>query len=269
MRGTDEYFGTPDQIRLMKRSRALWQLLKDNPRFSYYGRLVGLSDPAADTADVLHRLAMLQGATCCYFYPAGSADKLFADLESRGLVADRHEHFWGGADAYDLSRTLLDESALPDDLTVGIVDDRTSTALVSEIAALSRACEVMPVPGHIMRGNDTNGLCLYACDRDGRVVATASSYVNHHPDGPHAKDVFWGMLATREDRRGERIALNLGAKAIVHMWEVHGARHFMTGVRANNPSSQALCLKLGVGPSAWIYASCMDAEQFAGGAITR
>jgi hypothetical protein len=37
------------------------------------------------------------------------------------------------------------------------------------------------------------------------------------------------MLATREDRRGQRIALLLGAQAIIHMWEQHGARGFMTG----------------------------------------
>jgi hypothetical protein len=52
------------------------------------------------------------------------------------------------------------------------------------------------------------------------------------------------MLATLEDRRGEIIALLLGAQAIVHMWERHGARGFMTGVRADNSSSQALCNRL-------------------------
>ena len=90
----------------------------------------------------------------------------------------------------------------------------------------------------------------------------------HHPASRRATDVFWGMLATREDRRGQRIALLLGAQAIVHMWEKHGARGFMTGVRADNASSQALCNKLGVGATEWIYASCMDREQFAG-AITK
>jgi len=77
------------------------------------------------------------------------------------------------------------------------------------------------------------------------------------------------MLATRKDRRGERIALLLGAQAIIHMWERHGARGFMTGVRADNPSSQALCNKLGVTASNWIYASCMDKEVFAGQSVTK
>ena len=77
------------------------------------------------------------------------------------------------------------------------------------------------------------------------------------------------MLATREDRRGERIALLLGAQAIVHMWERHGARGFMTGVRADNAPSQTLCKKLGVCATDWIYASCIDREMFGGSSITK
>jgi hypothetical protein len=53
------------------------------------------------------------------------------------------------------------------------------------------------------------------------------------------------------------------------MWERHGARGFMTGVRADNLSSQALCNKLGVGETEWIYASCMDRAQFGGKSITK
>lgn len=77
------------------------------------------------------------------------------------------------------------------------------------------------------------------------------------------------MLATREDRRGEKIGLLLGAQAIIHMWERHGARGFMTGVRADNQSSQVLCNKLGVSKTDWIYASCIDKEMFGGSSVTK
>ena len=53
------------------------------------------------------------------------------------------------------------------------------------------------------------------------------------------------------------------------MAERHGARGFMTGVRADNQSSQALCRKLGVDATEWIYASCIDKETFSGSSITR
>lgn len=120
-----------------------------------------------------------------------------------------------------------------------------------------------------MRGQARRGINLVACDRSGRPVASASSFVLHHPASPHAGDVFWGMLATRDDRRGEKIALVLGAMTIVHMWENEGARGFMTGVRNDNASSRALCNKLGVGDTEWIYAQCLDTSILGGSSFTK
>ncbi len=264
----DEFFGDPERVALSRRSLNLWTLLNDNPRYAYYGRLVSLSDPAADTADILAALARLQGAAVSYFYPASEAATLYVELETRGLATDRHEHYLGGEEALAASRKVLATYALPGDLTVSIVAGDTPRGLVRAIAELSQSCDVMPVPGAIMRGQLRQGICLVAVDGNGLPVATASSYVLHHQASPRASIVFWGMLATRADRRGEKIGLVLGAQAIVHMWEHHGARGFMTGVRADNASSQALCAKLGVGPTDWIYAQCIDRSVF-GGSITK
>ena len=265
----DEFFGSPERIALSRRSANLWSLLRDNPRYAYYGRLVALSDPGQDAADILSAMARLQGAAVSYFYPVSAAESLFAQLEERGLATDRHEHFWGGETALAASRRAQEDFALPADLSISAIDEGTPRELVGEVAELCQSCDVMPVPGSIMRGQARKGICLVATDQNRRPVATASSYMIHHPSSPRAKDAFWGMLATREDRRGERIALLLGAQAIVHMWERHGARGFMTGVRADNSSSQALCNKLGVNATDWIYASCIDKEMFGGSSITK
>ena len=265
----DEFFGSAERVALSRRSLSLWTLVSDDPRFAYYGRTVALTDPGDDTADMLAALARVQGAAVGYFYPAADAPRLFAALAARGFATDRHEHYLGGEEALAASRKALADHALPPDLTVAVVDAATPGDLVRATAELSQSCDVMPVPGVVMRGKLRDGICLVATDRKGQPVATASSYVLHHPSSPRAKIVFWGMLATREDRRGEKIALLLGAQAIVHMWERHGARGFMTGVRADNASSQALCARLGVGPTDWIYASCIDRTQFAGGSVTK
>jgi acetyltransferase (GNAT) family protein len=265
----DEFFGSPERIALSRRSANLWSLLRDNPRYAYYGRLVALSDPSQDTVDILCAMARLQGAAACYFYPANAAKSLFAQLEARGLATDRYEHFWGSEAALEASRRVLEDFALPADLSISVIDSATPRELVREVAELCQSCDVMPVPGSIMRGQARKGICLVATDRDRRPVATASSYMIHHPSSPRAVDAFWGMLATREDRRGERIALLLGAQAIVHMWERHGARGFMTGVKADNSSSQALCNRLGVGATDWIYAHCIDERMFGGSSVTR
>lgn len=90
----DEFFGSPERIALSRRSANLWSLLRDNPRYAYYGRLVALSDPGNDAADILSAMARLQGAAVSYFYPISAAESLFAQLGERGLATDRHEHFW-------------------------------------------------------------------------------------------------------------------------------------------------------------------------------
>jgi hypothetical protein len=264
-----EFFGTPERAALSRRSVNLWRLLGDNPRYSYYGRLVSLSEPGEDTADVMMAMAKLQGAAVANYYPAGGAAALFAWFEANGMGTDRHEHFRGGEAAMAASSRVLQDFSLPNDLGVQVIDAGTPRELVAEAAELSQSCGVMPVPGSMMRGLVQKGVCLVATDGDGRAVATASSYMNHHPASRRATDAFWGMLATREDRRGQRIAFILGAQAIVHMWERHGARGFITGVRADNSSSRMLCEKLGVQSTEWIYAQCIDRDLFGGTSITK
>ena len=265
----EEFFGSPEKIALMRRSASLWYLVKDMPQYAYYGRLVRLGEPAEDTADVLSSLARLQGAAVCHYYPQQSANELFSDLERRGFSTDRHELYWGGQTAHQASREVLAAHVVPNDLTVSAIDGDTPRELLIQVADLCASCDVMTVPGSIMRGQVLPGINLVATDAEGRPVATASSYKLYHPSSPHAKTVFWGMLATREDRRGEKIALLLGAQAIIHMWDHHGARGFMTGVRSDNLSSQRLCNKLGVADTEWIYAWCIDRAVLGTSTITK
>ena len=264
-----DFFGEPHRIAVSRRSAHLWRLLSDDPRYSYYGRLVTLAEPGPDAADVLCALARLQGAAASYYYPAARAADLFAELEARGLKTDHHELLRGSDQAFAAASEIERNQALPLDLSVRAIDADTPYELLAAVAALCLSCDVMPVPGAVMRGQVRKGVCLAAIDGSGRVVATASSYLNHHSASSHATDAFWGMLATRHDRRGEKIALLLGAKAIVHMWQTHGARGFVTGVRADNASSQAVCNKLGFRSTDWILAECMDKELFGAASLTK
>lgn len=264
-----EFFGDTRRMALARRSADLWKLLRDNPRFSYYGRPVALSDPREDTATILSAMARLQGAAVSNFFPSENAEELFAELAGQGMATDRHEHFLGGEEALRASLKALESHRLPNDLDIVAIDADTSRDLVARVARLCQSCDVNPIPGAVMRGKERPGICLAALDKAGEPVATGASFMSHHPSSPHATDAFWGMLATRPDRRGERIALLLGARAIVHMWNSHGARGFMTGVRAGNASSRSLCEKLGVMPTRWIYAWCMDPEVFGASPVTK
>ncbi|MBD1545965.1 GNAT family N-acetyltransferase [Roseibium aggregatum] len=264
-----EYYGSPESVAAMKRSAALWSLLRDDPRFAFYGRLVGLSQPVENTAEVLGALARLQGGSPCYFFPKRDVPALFSELESAGLSTDRHEHFFGDETAYVAAKAVLSDTSLPSDLTVQRLDEATPGSFVKDAVTLMESCGVMPVPAAYLRGKQGRGLCLVATDADGKPVAVATSIFMHPAGGPHAKTVFWGMLATRPDRRGQKIALILGAQAIVHMWEREGARGFMTGVRQDNASSASLCNRLGVTDTDWTYAVCVDPQTLGRKSVTK
>ena len=265
----EEYFGDPAKIGLMQRCAAVYELLRDDPRFGYYGRLVGLSGERENTFEIMAALARLQGAGVSYYFPKDGAARLFERARAGGFRTDRHEHFQGGEEALEASRQVLAGNRMPDDLSIIRLDASSPGKLVANVAGLLQSCDVMHVPGRFLRGLGRRGITLVAVDRAGDPVASASSFAHHHPQGERASDVFWGMLATRRDRRGQKIALQLGAMVIEHMWVNEGARGFITGVRQDNRSSQAVCNKLAIRDTGWIYAWIMDDAVLGDGSHTR
>jgi acetyltransferase (GNAT) family protein len=267
---TDEVFGTPAHIATMKRSRQLWRLLKHDPKYSSYGRLVCVVGGAgAESVDIMDNLVRLTGAGSFQYFPAEQADALCADLDEIGLNAGRWEQCWGGSDAYAKSKQILADLTLPQDLTLVQLSGDSPASLVRATADLSMDCGVMPALGRTMRGLEAPGLCLVALDGSGTPVATASSYRGMHADCPYADHAFWGALATRPDRRGEKLAMILGASAIVHMWEQLGTRGFYTGIKADNAGSMAVCAKQGVVRSEWAFIACSDPARFGDTPLTK
>lgn len=256
----EDFFGDPGRISATRQAAELWKLLKSSGRYRYFGRAIGLNGPSNDTAQKMAALARIQGVGICYYCPKEDSGRLFPELERAGLKTDRHEHYRGGERAYSRAKKLLAEKSLPSDLKVVQIDERSPRDLLSAIVAVGEAEGVTPVPGSVMRGISIPGIVLAAVDGGGEPVASASSHQMLEPRFERGTDVFWGALATRPDRRGEGIALLLGAMAIVHMWENHGARGFITGVRSDNVPSQMLCAKLDVIDTEWIFAQCIDPE---------
>jgi Acetyltransferase (GNAT) family len=263
------FYGRPEQQDVMRKGWELWHLLRDDHRFSFYGRMVSISDPEGDILANALALIRLQGATSCQFFPNEKADQFCAQIEAAGYRTSVYEQCHGGEAAYQKALQILQESSLPEDLTMFAVSQETLDAQINEIAELSMSCGVMPVTSLDMKGGGQPGICVIATDQTGKVVSTASSYMSNHPDSQRAKDAFWGMLATDTARRGQKIGLTLGAQAIKWMWENEGARSFNTGIQADNPSSLALCAKLSVVPSEWNFIGCTDPAEFGDKGITR
>ncbi len=270
MQFDDEYFGSLAHIGLARRTRDLFPLIGRDPRFGSYGRnVLLLGDQGAETAPLMAALSRLCGGAGVHYYPSAKAEGLKAELARLGQNADIWQHCTGGEKAYKMCKAIVAGAHLPSDLRLETLSADSPSALVRATAELSMDCGVMPMPGRQMRGLENPGLCLVAVDGSGAPVATGSSYRYTRPDSAYPDWAFWGALATRPDRRGERLAKILGAHAIVHMWENHGVRGFTTGIKADNAASLAVCAKQGVAPSDWSFIACTDPEHFKGAPMTR
>lgn len=199
----------------------------------------------------------------CFYYPKDDANALLADLETKGLRTAQNWYHRGGQAAYEASKTLLKNKPVPKKLTITRLDATTPDTVIKATMGLCQSCGFSSMPGEVMRGSVILGVNLIATDSSGAPVATAASYAMHAPQTPRATEAFWGVLATREDYRGQGLAAWLGAVAIEHKWEKEGMRAFNTGIKAENVASQAACAKLGVMNTQWATAFCFDDERLA------
>lgn len=77
------------------------------------------------------------------------------------------------------------------------------------------------------------------------------------------------MLATRPDRKGERLALILGAIALREMQRRHGIERFFTGVTEGKTASEAVCRRSGFAPRGRSIISPVDPGVLQGGKLTK
>lgn len=266
----DEYFGTPAQQDLVRRARALFEVVKDDPRFTYYGRGVGIVRREDCGIDLISAVIALTGA--CSF--AATADdevpKLTTELQDRGLSTTVFVRWTGGDDSIAKARSIVAQVALPTDVTVHPISAQSPVEHLIKLAEVADTAGVLTPAGSVMRGLTRPGVGLVAVDADGRAVSCAGAAGSYHQDHPeYASQCWWGMLATHPDRRGERLALVLGALALIEMRDRYGFDTFMTGVVAGNTASEALCKRLGLSPDGKSVVSAVDAALVPGGRITK
>lgn len=191
-----ELFGDPGHKALLERGEALWHVVRDHPRYAYYGTVVSLSEPGKDTADVVASLARIQGLGMCFYLPETEAASIRRQLEGEGLRTAQSLFCRGGEAAYQASKSLLDKKAAPDGVAIEPLTDRSSDTLIEATVALCQACGLSAMPGEIMRGSVLPGINLVARDAAGAPVATAASYAMHAPDARCSKEAFWRRAKT-------------------------------------------------------------------------
>ncbi len=270
MTGTDENFGTDDQRAVLRRGQALATILKGDPRYTYYGRTVGLARPADGDLDQLAALVRLQGNSNYGAVPETEAGSLAETLRGQGLAPMLYRKWEGGRDELAAARAVIEATPLPADLEMRHLDADSPPDLLDSLAAMALDCGVLPASGAALRGQVGRSVCIVATDRTGRVVSCAASAAYAHRDHPTlGGQCWWGMLATAPDRRGQKLALLLGAHALVDMEKRYGFRDFMTGVEPGNAASEAVCRRMGLAPRGMAILGCADPAALRGGRMTK
>ena len=241
----NEYFGGPLIKLVQEKCDLLWPLLKDDPRFCFHGRAVGLADMQFGDLEPLVSLTKLTGAGACDYVPVEEVEKLQSSLEALGLKSDRMEVWRSDGSTIDAAREIIATSRWPvaDDLVW--VDAHTTGAEMQKLDEFTQEHGTSLPMGSFLRGVEKPAVCAYVCDEDGRVIVTSASVGQYHDSHQNSDMAYWGMLATREDNRGQGAALALGAHAIVAMYERHGLGRFFTAIKDGNTASENLCSKLG------------------------
>ena len=265
------YFGTDDQQAMARRGKALFELMRDDPRVAWYGRALAVTDLNASGMDFFENLIRLQGATAAYMVKRGAEAEICEALSKRGLRADLFGFSMSEDDrSVDHARSLLGEFSLPEDVSCKTLGPESPQEDVEAFAEIALSQGVLPPPEAVLRGQMRRGVSLVAREiSSGRPIGCAASIESYHPAGHLSEYCFWGMLATHPDRRGEKIAVVLGARAMVAMHEKTGIGRFTTGVRDDNVPSAALCAKFGVMRSDYMVVIGMDPDAFSDDRVTK
>lgn len=266
---SDEVFGSDEQRRLLVRSATLMRLLSDDPRFASHGRGVQIDDYTPQALDLADAIVRMTGGAIILSVPRAETDAVQQSLAGLGYDADVFGLCCGGAASIGLAREMLAARPLPAKTEVRIIDAEAPADLLEAFAEVALAQGVLPSHGAALRGITHPGFGMVAFDGAGRPVATAAAIMPHHRDHANARTAYWGQLATTDSRKGEGIALALGARAILHAAEHLGAGAFYTGIRAGNAPSTGLCAHLGVCDTGLDAIIVTDPAAFSGGRVTK
>lgn len=242
--------------------------MRDDPRFGSHGRAVSIEHHIAGHLDLQMSLARLQGVSACEAVPTSATANHIAQLKAAGFKTDQFENWRSEPDALDAARKVQNDRLLPADLELVHVDNNTPPDVMAALDRLTQSCGVLLPNGAFMRGQERPAVCLFARDRQGKPVSATAAVEMFRPGHPHHAQSWWGMLATSPQRRGEGLALIMGAQSMLAMHKKFGTAQFFTGIRQGNAASQNLCSKLGFSPSGETVVIAIDPAGFSGDRIT-
>lgn len=268
--GEIEYFGNPSQIAVLKRGRALFDILESDERISCHGRVCGVVTPKHGSLALIGRLAHLQGASHYANVASDEIEAVLAGARALGLDTVDYARWEIHADQFDHDRHSNADPNLPDGITVTCLTPETPEPVIRSFAETSLACGVLPAWRSAHTGQALRSRTLIAVTPDGQVVSSAyaTSYIVGTSELA-SNECFWGMLATHPDWRGKGLSVVLGSLLLEQMHKEFGFTRFYTGIEPGNTASEAVCSKIGLTMTSNRIVTVADASQLPGGRMTK
>ncbi|MEO0944306.1 MAG: hypothetical protein AAFY06_05615 [Pseudomonadota bacterium] len=263
------FFGSEVQQRMQAIAYSLSPLLQDNPSYGTEGRMWGIDAPELSEADKVASLASLQGATVNHYVPKSQEAEFANEYAKRGFSNDRWDQFMGRRECLEICSDYVADFKLPDQYKLHQIDPKTPKSILTALEETATACGVLPPMTPVLFGQMRNAVyfCLEA--PDGGVAACAGACLRNHSASRFGNASWWGMLATRDQDRGQSLSLYLGALAALHMKKIFDVEEFYTGVRSDNAVSRHVCQKLGVHDSEYACLAILDRSSFGEGGYTK
>ena len=270
MADPQEYLGTGAQRAVLRRGRALFDLIRDRPHFTYYGRTVGVFSPEDAPLDQVIALARLQGYSNFGCVANDRVAALSEAARAQGLQPMHYARWVGAGQTLEAARRMMDTRPLPEGLRAQWLTRDTPPDICASFADMALSCGVLPPNLAVLRGDLRPGACLMAIDAAGAVVSCAAAAAFAHEEHPSGKaECWWGMLATRDAARGQGLSLRLGAEVIVEMNRRYGFSQIFTGVEPGNAPSEAVCTRLGLRATDHSILGMADPDLVPGGRMTK
>lgn len=270
MADPQEYLGTGAQRTLLRRGHALFDLIRDRPQFTYYGRTVGVFSPEDAPLDQVIALARLQGNSNFGYVANDRVAALGEAARAQGLQPMHYARWVGTGQTLEAALRIMGTRSLPEGLRAQWLTRDTAPEICASLADMALSCGVLPPNLAVLRGDLRPGACLMAIDAAGAVVSCAAAAAFAHEAHPAGKDeCWWGMLATRDTARGQGLSLRLGAEVIVEMNRRYGFGQIFTGVEPGNAPSEAVCARLDLRATDFSILAMTDPDAVPGGRMTK
>ncbi|MEO0371473.1 MAG: hypothetical protein AAF231_08470 [Pseudomonadota bacterium] len=264
-----QFFGSEAQRRMQGIAYSLSPLLQDDSAYGTEGRMWGIDSPGLSDVDKVVALARLQGETVNHYVPKSQEAQFAEEYAKRGFANDRWDQFMGRRGCLDICSDYVAGFKLSNQYEVHHIGPETPTRILSALEKTATACGVLPPMTPVLFGQMRKAAYFCLETPDGGVAACAGACLRSHPQSRFGNASWWGMLATRDQDRGQSLSLYLGALAALQMNEAFGVEEFYTGVRSNNSVSRHVCQKLGVRDSEYACLAIFDPTSFGEGGYTK